>query len=135
MIKENVIKFAMVESIARERYNSKNRVTLGMIEHPSCLSNSSSMSKYVVSLAALVEVRKDFEINDRVLLVRNETDSVQIRHKVVYKDNNGYFYKLSGKKMHFSKNECELIGATVTAFKTYLNNNYSSYKEDFDLDW
>lgn len=64
----------------------------------------------VMVVCALVNVTKDFDPNsDDLIEIDSDTDSYQIRPKLIYKDKKGYFYKPHGKVVRFKKEDVEQL--------------------------
>lgn len=93
---------------------SKDKVILGKIKR------SFDNNYDTVTLAYLKTVIEDFNQSDQYIIIRN-TESIQIRPKAIYKDNNGYYRKEDNKKVYFNGKDLIEIQDVVKDFEVYLN--------------
>mgnify|MGYP006943514188 CR=1 FL=1 len=108
------MKFVMIKD---HSWNlSKDKIILGEYESP--LNNI----KHTITLAYLRTI-KDFNEDDDYILINN-TDSIQIRPKAIYKETNEWdtkYYRLEdNKKVYFNNPEKEEIDNAIRKFEAYL---------------
>ncbi len=80
--------------ILKSYYMSKDRIILADIK------NSSAK----LTLGYLLEMGT-FDKNDDILVLSEDTDSIQIRPKAVYKNNKGYYINLDNKRVYLENTE------------------------------
>lgn len=96
--------------ILKSYYTSKDRVILKHF-----LKRGSSLC---ATLGYLLEI-KTFNPKDDILILSEDTDSVQIRPKAIYKNNKGYYVKTDGKREYLENiDEIEQI---IKEFKEILD--------------
>lgn len=91
MSKANKMKFIILKS----HYMSKDRIIL-----------KENINKYhaTATLGYLLEMGT-FNQNDDILILSEDTDSIQIRPKAIYKNNKGYYIKQENKRVYLQNNE------------------------------
>lgn len=96
--------------ILKSYYTSKDRIILK--------ENIKKGSSVCATLGYLLEI-KTFNENDAILILSEDTDSVQIRPKAIYKNNKGYYIKQDNKRKYLDNiNEIEQV---IKEFKEVLN--------------
>ena len=96
--------------ILKSYYTSKDRIILK--------ENIKKGSSVCATLGYLLEI-KTFNENDAILILSEDTDSVQIRPKAIYKNNKGYYIKQDNKRKYLDNiNEIEQV---IKEFKEILN--------------
>lgn len=96
--------------ILKSYYTSKDRVIL-----KDFLKRGSSLC---ATLGYLLEI-KTFNPKDDILILSEDTDSVQIRPKAIYKNNKGYYIKTDDKREYLENiDEIEQI---IKEFKEILD--------------
>ena len=81
--------------ILKSSYMSKDRVIL----KEKCYKYS-----YSATLGYLLTIRT-FNENDDILVLKEDTDSVQIRPKAIYKNDKGYYIKKDNKRVYLDNVE------------------------------
>lgn len=104
MSKADEMKFIILKSY----YMSKDRIILKDIK------NSSAK----LTLGYLLKMGK-FNENDDILVLNEDTDSVQIRPKAIYKNNKGYYIKSDNKRVYLDNTE--EMENTINKFKRWLD--------------
>ena len=86
------------------------------------LSNSFVNKKYnwinTISLGYLLRIA-DFDENYEFNII-DDTESVQLRPKAIYKTNKGYYKKLDNKRVYFNEDEVKEIEEAIAKYKNYL---------------
>lgn len=75
--------------ILKSHYMSKDRIVL---KEKGYLYNASATLGYLLTM-------RTFNENDDVLVLSEDTDSIQIRPKAIYKNNKGYYIKQDNKRI------------------------------------
>lgn len=75
--------------ILKSHYMSKDRIVL---KEKCYLYNASATLGYLLKMGT-------FNENDDVLVLSEDTDSIQIRPKAIYKNNKGYYIKQDNKRI------------------------------------
>lgn len=89
--------------------------------------------KYKISLAYLSKMGS-FNENEEYNVLLN-TDSVQIRPKAIYKNDQGYYRKEDGKRIYLGDEHIEEVEKAIEKFKNYLKDhpdleeNSTDYKQ------
>lgn len=98
--------------ILKSHYMSKDRIIL-----------RKKIDKYnaTATLGYLLEMGT-FNKNDDVLILSEDTDSIQIRPKAIYKNSKGYYIKEDNKRKYI-QNE-EEIESYIKYFKNRLEGRY-----------
>lgn len=78
--------------ILNSYYMSKDRVIL---KEPKRCSSKTATLGYLLTI-------RTFNENDDILVLSEDTDSVQIRPKAIYKNNKGYYIKEDNKRVYLS---------------------------------
>ena len=95
--------------ILKSYYMSKDRVILKEKCYP---YHESATLGYLLTI-------RTFNENDDILVLSEDTDSVQIRPKAIYKNNKGYYIKDSNSKRVYLDN-IEEIENTIKEFKEII---------------
>lgn len=98
------MKFIILKSF----YMSKDRIILG--KHKTGIGTP--------TLGYLLEFGT-FKPSDDILILSEETDSVQIRPKAIYKNNKGYYIKTDGKRKYLDN--IDEIEQVIKEFKEIVN--------------
>ena len=96
--------------ILKSYYTSKDRIILK--------ENIKKGSSVCATLGYLLEI-KTFNENDAILILSEDTDSVQIRPKAIYKNNKGYYIKKDNKRKYLDN--IDEIEKVIKEFKEILN--------------
>lgn len=105
-------------------YMAKDRVIVGKIKEHKIFD-----MVYTISLGYLA-IHKDFD-QKAEYIETTETASIQIRPRVIYKNQVGYYRKNEGKIVYFSEKETDLIDKTINKFRKYLKTKYqNNYLEE-----
>ena len=75
--------------ILKSHYISKDRIVL---KEKCYLYNANATLGYLLKMGT-------FNENDDILVLSENTDSIQIRPKAIYKNNNGYYIKQDNKRI------------------------------------
>lgn len=96
--------------ILSSHYMSKDRIIL-----------KRDIDKYhtTATLGYLLEMGT-FNQNNDILLLSENTDSIQIRPKAIYKNSKGYYIKDNGKTFYL--NNIEEIEQAINKFKKFLED-------------
>lgn len=94
--------------ILNSYYMSKDRIILK--EPKSCSSKTATLG-YLLTMGT-------FNENDDILVLNEDTDSVQIRPKAIYKNNKGYYIKEDNKRVYLKN--IEEIENIIKEFKEIL---------------
>jgi len=86
---------------------SKDRIVLG--KHKIC-SGTPTLG-YLLKMGT-------FNENDDILILTEDTDSIQIRPKAIYKNNKGYYIKSNNKRIYLEN--VEHIENVIKEFKELL---------------
>ncbi len=97
------MKFIILESY----YMSKDRIILKQFNG----------TRKTATLGYLLKMGT-FNENDDVLVLSEETDSIQIRPKAIYKNNKGYYIKTDNKRVYLENTEH--IENVIKEFKEIL---------------
>lgn len=97
--------------ILKSHYMSKDRIIL-----------REKIDEYnaTATLGYLLEMGT-FNKNDDVLILNEDTDSIQIRPKAIYKNSKGYYIKENGKREYLAN--VEKIKHIIKNFKKILEDN------------
>ena len=95
--------------ILKSYYTSKDRIILK--------ENIKKGSSVCATLGYLLEI-KTFNENDAILILSEDTDSVQIRPRAIYKNNKGYYIKQDNKRKYLDN--IEEIEQVIKEFKEIL---------------
>lgn len=98
------MKFIILESY----YMSKDRIIL---KEPKRCSSKASTLGYLLKMGT-------FDENDDILVLREDTDSIQIRPKAIYKNNKGYYIKQDNKRVYLEN--IEEIEQVIKEFKEII---------------
>lgn len=74
--------------------------------------------KNTISLGYLLRIA-DFDENYEFNII-DDTESVQLRPKAIYKTNKGYYKKLDNKRIYFNEEEVKEIEEAIIKYKNYL---------------
>lgn len=97
--------------ILKSYYTSKDRIILKeFIERG---SGASATLGYLLEFGT-------FKPSDDILILTEDTDSVQIRPKAIYKNNKGYYIKQDNKRKYL--NNIDEIEEKIKEFKKVLEN-------------
>lgn len=96
--------------ILKSYYTSKERIILK--------ENIKKGSSICATLGYLLEFGT-FQPSDDILILTEDTDSVQIRPKAIYKNNKGYYIKQDNKRKYLDNND--EIEQVIKEFKEILN--------------
>lgn len=98
------MKFIILESY----YTSKDRIIL---------KEARRCSSKVATLGYLLK-KGTFNENDDILVLTEDTDSIQIRPKAIYKNNKGYYIKQDNKRVYLEN--IEEIENVIKEFKEII---------------
>lgn len=102
--------------ILKSYYTSKDRIILK--------ENIEKGSSICATLGYLLEIRT-FNEEDDILILSENTDSVQIRPKAIYKNIKGYYIKEDNKRKYIkNKEDVEEIESYIKYFKDRLEGRY-----------
>lgn len=96
--------------ILKSHYMSKDRIIL-----------KENIDKYrsTATIGYLLKMGT-FNENDEILILSEDTDSIQIRPKAIYKNNKGYYIKDNAKRIYL--NNIEDIEQAINRFKEFLED-------------
>lgn len=116
------MKFVMIREYDHDV--SKDKIIIGEIvrdyyimEKPS----STRRSTYKISLAYLSKMGSFKEDEEYNLLIN--TDSVQIRPKAIYKNDQGYYRKEDGKRLYLGDEHVKEVEQAIEKFKKYIEEH------------
>lgn len=96
--------------ILNSYYVSKDRIIL---KEPKRCSSKTATLGYLLTI-------RTFNENDNILVLSEDTDSVQIRPKAIYKNNKGYYIKEDNKRTYLTN--IEEIENVMKEFKEFLES-------------
>lgn len=103
MSKADKMKFIILKSY----YMSKDRIIL---KEPRPCSGTLTLG-YLLKMGT-------FNENDNILMLSEDTDSIQIRPKAIYKNNKGYYIKVDNKRAYLEN--IEEIEQVIKEFKKII---------------
>lgn len=103
MSKADKMKFIILKSY----YMSKDRIVLG--NHK--IGSGTPTLGYLLKMGT-------FNENDNILMLSEDTDSIQIRPKAIYKNNKGYYIKVDNKRAYLEN--IEEIEQVIKEFKKII---------------
>jgi len=83
-------------------HSAKDKLITRRIQHPDI---DNCKFEKDISLSVLTVVTEDFNLEDKIERILNETESYQIRPKALYKSKRGIFYKDENGRRYLCKQE------------------------------
>ncbi len=116
------MKFVMIREYDHDV--SKDKVIIGEIVRDYYIMKKPSSTKrstYKISLAYLSKMGSFKEDEEYNLLIN--TDSVQIRPKAIYKNDQGYYRKEEGKRLYLGDEHVKEVEQAIEKFKKYIEEH------------
>lgn len=116
------MKFVMIREYDHDV--SKDKIIIGEIIRDYYIMKKPSSTKrsiYKISLAYLSKMGSFKEDEEYNLLIN--TDSVQIRPKAIYKNDQGYYRKEDGKRLYLGDEHVKEVEQAIEKFKKYIEEH------------